>query len=410
MNDRPQAWPAARIALTGALLLFTTTIVIGILNGLDVFSPNHDVLIGHVHAGTLGWITLSLSGMAMLLFTKDRVLGADELAGARRVAMGMTAAITLYVAAFYTADAIPGDRISRPIAGTILLLVVVWFLGWMFRSQRVVPRTVARLGLLLAFISMLIGAVFGIVLGIATSGRDIPGLSADTTNAIADAHPPAMVIGFLLLAALAMIEWLLGDRDAAGNRAGVVQMWLVFAAGVVVNIAFVTKTDEQLLGPANVAMIAAVIMLLVRRRADLKPSAWKGAGTGVFPRMSALFLIGYLVLLTVVVVRFVSGAMDIDAMTPQDDGLLIAFDHTMFIGVMTNALFGALAANLHGKTTAVVDRILLWGISIGVTGFVVGLITVEAVPKRIFTPIMGTTLLIGIAAYLMETRKPATMG
>jgi hypothetical protein len=100
--------------------------------------------------------------------------------------------------------------------------------------------------------------------------------------------------------------------------------------------------------------------------------------------------------------------MDPDAMTPKDDGLLIALDHTMFLGVMTMSLFGTLAANLHGKTMSMIDKILLWGITIGVPGFVVGLITVEAIPKRIFTPIMGTALLIGIAAYLREiSRKKA---
>jgi predicted membrane protein len=97
--------------------------------------------------------------------------------------------------------------------------------------------------------------------------------------------------------------------------------------------------------------------------------------------------------------------MDPDAMTPDDEALIIALDHIMFIGVMTNALFGALAADLHGRTTAVADRILLWGVNIGIAGFAVGLLSQEALPKRIFTPIMGTALLIGIAAYLREVPK-----
>ena len=401
MDNRPQLWPVARIAFTGALLLFVTTIVIGILNGLDVYTPDHDTLIGHVHAGTLGWITLSLSGMAVLLFTRDRTLAADEVARVRRLAWAVTGAITLYVAAFYTGDALP-DRIQRPIAGTILLVVMLWLLTWVIRSQRTVPRTVARLGFILAFVSMVIGAVLGILLGLATAGRDIPGISAETADALAGAHPVAMVIGFLILAAMAMIERLLGDRPTAGNRSGVIQMWLLFAGGVVANIAFISGLEDQLLGPANMAMIVGVIMLLVRRRADLKPSAWKGAGTGFFPRMSVVYLLAYLVLLTYIVSRFLSGAMDPDAMTPDDEALIIALDHVMFIGVMTNALFGALAADLHGRAAAVADRILLWGVNIGIAGFAVGLLSQEALPKQIFTPIMGTALLIGIAAYLRD--------
>ena len=63
---------AARITFTAALLLFIATIVIGILNGIDLWEPDHDSLIGHVHAGTLGWITLGVSGIAFLMFSRDR--------------------------------------------------------------------------------------------------------------------------------------------------------------------------------------------------------------------------------------------------------------------------------------------------------------------------------------------------
>ena len=50
--SRSQLWPAARISFIAALLLFVITIVVGILNGLDLYEPDHDTLITHVHAGT----------------------------------------------------------------------------------------------------------------------------------------------------------------------------------------------------------------------------------------------------------------------------------------------------------------------------------------------------------------------
>lgn len=400
-----QAWSVARVPFIGALILFVATIAIGILNGIDVYTPDHDTLIGHVHAGTLGWITQSFAAVAILVFIGDRTLGDADLKRARTMARWVTIAVTLYVAAFFAGDAVPGDRIDRPITGTLLLLMLIWFTRWMFQNQRQVPKTIARLGLLLSGIAVVIGAVFGIVLGVVTAGQEIPGLSEKLTDAIAEVHPPAMVVGFLLLAAMAMIEWLLGDRPAAGNRAGVIQMWLVFAAGLLLTVAFISGLEEELAGPANLAMIVGVVMLLVRRRRDLKPAAWKGSGTAWFPRTSLLFLLGYLVLLTVIVAKFVSGAMDPDAMTPEDDGLLVALDHMMFVGVMTTALFGALATTLHGKAMGVVDKILLGGVAIGLPGFVVGLITLEQLPKRIFTPIMGTALLIGIFGYLREVMR-----
>ncbi len=396
-----QAWSVARVPFTGALILFVVTIVIGILNGIDVYTPDHDTLIGHVHAGTLGWITQAFAGTAFLVFLGERTLSDADLKRARTMARWVTIAVTLYVTAFFIGDALP-DRIQRPIAGTLLLVVLIWFSRWLFRAQREVPRTVARLGLRLASVAVVIGAVFGIVLGLVIAGRKIPGLSEDLTDTIAEAHPPAMVVGFLLLAAMAIIEWLLGDRPTTGNRSGVIQMWLLFVAGLLLIVAFLSGREEELAGPANGLMIVAVTMALWRRRRDLAPSAWRGAGTGVFPRMSLVFLIGYMVLLTVIVSKFVSGAIDPDAMTAEDEALLIAFDHVMFLGVMTMALFGTLAATMHGKTMSLADKIIAWGITVGVPGFATGLIMVEQLPKRIFTPIMGTALLIGIAAYLKE--------
>lgn len=404
---------AARITFVGALLLFIATIVIGILNGLDIYEPDHDTLMTHVHAGTLGWLTLAVSGIALLIFSQDRQVSADETRRARSLAWAMTGAIALYVAAFFAGDRIPGDRIQRPIVGTLLFIVVVWFLVWLVQTNRSYGgRSVARLGVILSWISLLIGAVFGVVLGIFSARGEVPGLSDDTAKAVAEAHPPAMVIGFLILASMAIIEWLV-HRDRGWTRSGAIQMWLVFAAGVIVNVAFLSGLEEELLGPANLLMIVGVVMLVVRSWSAITPAAWRGAGTGVFPKLSILFLLVYLVLLTVVVAQFISGAMDIDALTDSQLGLLLTFDHVMFIGVMTNAIFGVLAVSLVSVGARAADRILLWGVNVGIIGFGLGLITVTAALKRVFAPIMGIALLIGIAAYLKElntgrTEQPAT--
>ncbi len=58
----------ARPCFEAALLIFVVTIVIGIFNGLNVWEPSHNMLLTHVHAGTLGWITLAVAGSAMLMF------------------------------------------------------------------------------------------------------------------------------------------------------------------------------------------------------------------------------------------------------------------------------------------------------------------------------------------------------
>ncbi|MFQ5968072.1 MAG: hypothetical protein ACE5MI_10740 [Acidimicrobiia bacterium] len=406
-RTQSELWPVARITFVAALLLFIITIVIGILNGVDLVEFERDQTVTHLHAGTLGWITLALSGTAFLMFTGRRALSVGDVSHARALAYSMIGAVALYVAAFYAGDSIFDDRIQRPFGGTLLFLVVVWFLVWLVRNNRAAPSSsIARLGVILAWISLLIGAVFGIILGLFTARGEVPGLDAETATAVADAHPPAMVIGYLILAAMAVIEWTIRDERTWGeSRWGAAQMWILFTAGVIVNVGFISGLEQELLGPANLLMIAGVVILVLRSRHELVPSAWRGAGTAVYPRVSIMFLVVYLVLGTILIGRVVSGSLDFDAMSEADRGFVLTFDHVMFIGVMTNALFGVVAARLHRGALQTVDRVLLWGVNLGIVGFAIGLTTVSPVWKRISTPVMGTALLIGIAAYVTELSK-----
>ena len=397
----------ARITFTAAAVIFLYTIGIGILNGLDIWEPGHDALMSHVHSGTLGWITLGVSGIAFLIFSQDRQVDAAEQRRAVMLAWALVVSVTLYALAFLAGDDIFDDRIQRPIFGTLLLIVVIVVLVWMAKAYRAhTSRTAARLGILLAWISLLIGAVFGIMLGLYTANGNVPGLDDETAARFADAHPPAMVIGYLLVAAFAAVEWLLHDKTP--GRAGFVQMWLLFVAGVVINIGFISGKDEEMVGPANLLMIAAGITMLWRSRAMLAPKGWRGAGVGRFPRLALLFLVAYLVLLTVLVSWIIRDVVDFDALTESQEGLLLAFDHTMFVGVMTNVAFGVLASRLDTQRTALANRVLWWGVPIGLTGFAIGLITTEDIPKRIFTPIMGVSLLFALAVYLRELRASTT--
>lgn len=394
---------ASRITFTAAAVIFIYTIGIGILNGLDLWEPGHDTLMSHVHSGTLGWITLGVSGVAFLMLSHDRAVDDAERRQAVMLAWAMVASVVLYVLAFLAGDSIFSDRQQRPIFGTLLFVVVIAMLVWMVRAyRRFTARTAARLGILLAWISLLVGSVFGIALGLYTSNGSVPGLDDETASRFADAHPPAMVIGYLLVAAFAVVEWLL--HDTATGRAGSVQMWLLFIAGVIVNIAFVSGKDEELVGPANLMMIAAGLMMLWRSRTMLAPSGWRGAGVGRFPRFAMLFLVGYLVLLTILVSWIIQDVIDFDALTEPQKGLLLAFDHTMFVGVMTMVMFGVLASKLATPRVALANRVLSWGVPIGLIGFAIGLITTTAVLKRIFAPIMGVSLLFALAVYLRELR------
>lgn len=385
--------PQARLLFRAALMIFVVTIVIGILNGLDVWEPAHPVLLTHVHAGTLGWITLAVVGAALSMFGE----GADArtVESARRLAISVIAAALLYVAAF-----LAGTGIYRPIAGTLMLIAIVWALSWVVRRYRTSRRTTYQLAIYLAMISVTIGAILGVLLGLFIANGSIPGLSTEMAGNLAGAHPPAMLIGYLILAGVAVTDWLLNGPE---GRLGVIVPWALFLAGIVANISLIFNI-EPLIQVFSLLEVIAIILYIVRMWPRVKPSAWTVGGSANFARLSVVFLAVGIALLVYVVQLFVSGQLDPEAGTGPL-GVLIAFDHAMFIGVMTNALFAAIGSTANTS----VSPLVMWGTNLGLVGFLAGLVADSAILKRISTPIMGAALLIGIVMFWqrLDIARPA---
>src|SRR3546814_12372186 len=64
-----------KLLLQVAMVVFVWTVVIGILNGTDIVDFDRDVLLSHVHAGTLGWITTRVLAACLRLFGPSRIEG-----------------------------------------------------------------------------------------------------------------------------------------------------------------------------------------------------------------------------------------------------------------------------------------------------------------------------------------------
>ena len=60
-----------RWLFSASLLVFVVTVSIGILNGFHFLTLPRQVLLTHVHAGTLGWITLGVFAVCLWLFGED---------------------------------------------------------------------------------------------------------------------------------------------------------------------------------------------------------------------------------------------------------------------------------------------------------------------------------------------------
>ena len=77
-SARPVHWVEIRTLLLAAMVFFVFTLGIGILNGTDLVEFEHRRLLGHVHSGTLGWLSLSVFAASLWLFGGG---GTDVLAG-----------------------------------------------------------------------------------------------------------------------------------------------------------------------------------------------------------------------------------------------------------------------------------------------------------------------------------------
>jgi len=377
---------SARLLFRVAMALFTVTIVIGILNGMNLWDPPHNLLMTHVHAGTLGWITLAVVGASMLMLAASDDKSTAQ--SARRVAIAAIVTTIAYVAAVATTTSI-----VRPIMGTLMLVAIVWVLAWAWGRYRTSDRSTAQLGILLALISLTIGAVLGVLLGLFIARGSIPGLDAETARALAGAHPPSMLIGYLILAGAAIAHWLLGGSQA---RTGRMVMWALFVAGIVVNLAFILDIEE-LIQLATLLEVVAIIVFIVHLRAQLAPSAWSGGDADNYARVAVVFLAVGIVLLVYVVQLFVSGELNPET-GEGPIGVLLAFDHVMFIGVMTNALF-ALVARTAGARA---NPVTIWGVNAGLVVFTAGLVADVSILKQIGAPIMGLMLLHGLAVLFRQ--------
>ena len=377
--------PQARLVYRGALLIFVVTILIGILNGLDVWDPTHQMILTHVHAGTLGWITLSVVASALAMFGEG--VDAKGAATARNMTMAALVTVVLYVAAFATTTGI-----FRPVAGTLLLIVIIWALTWVAARYRASEKSTAQLALYLAVISLTIGAILGILLGIYVANGSLPGLSDERASALAGAHPAAMLIGYLILAGVAISHWVLkGGQGIIGRLVA----WALFAAGLIANIAFIFNI-EPLIQVFSLLQVIAIIAYVVHMWGKLTPQAWSGESAENFGRAAVIGLVVGIALLVYVVVLVTSGELNPES-GDGPIGVLIAFDHAMFIGVMTNALFAAVAARV--AVQSVTNRIILAAVNFGLALFLIGLATDQVVLKRLGTPIMGVALLYAIATY-----------
>ena len=385
MTDARTFAAETRLLFRVALAIFTVTVFIGIFNGFHFVDLPRNVLLTHVHAGTLGWITLVATGAAFWLYTD----GGSALKGhARGVAIGMSVAVPVYVAAFLS-----GNLPARAIFGVPVLLLIVGIAVFLFRG-RGAGLSVPRLGVLLAFVTLIVGSTLGVLVQIE--------LAANHTflpEGAIGGHASAQVGGYLVLFALSAIEWRLRGADDYGWP-GRIQVLLLFLGGLLLAVGILFNV-QPLLGSFIPLDLIALAIFLVRIGPRVARARWLEPGSSRLYAIAVPWAVVNLLLTVWVVAQFIGANGDFNKV---NRGLLVGADHAIFLGVMTNMAFGLMHdfAMDRPQVWPWAEQVIFWVLNIALAGFVLSLITQQQWAEKFFTPFQGLAILVGIVAFSLR--------
>ena len=368
-----------KLLLQVAMAVFVWTVVIGILNGADIVDFDRMVLLSHVHAGTLGWITTSVVAASLWLF------GATGSPGEVRLGRGLAWATVVVLPVFALTFAFTTED-PRAILGGLALLVIMSVFAWVVARTRRIEVSTVHLGFLVAVATSVVGGIIGLLVATEmATGRDV------VPDGGYDAHPATMVVGFLIPVGMALAEWgLRGTASGRAGRLGTAQMGLPFVGGLLLMVGLLLDIDA--LPPlATLIELVGVGIFFKRMWPDLRAVAWGERTPGRYAAASAIAII-----VNIAFLNYLVGANggDIDLVGMHQ---ILAMDHTMFIGVLTNAIFALLAVATAGRTRwPRLDGVVFVGMNAGLVVFVISLLAESTWMMRAATPVLGLAILAGL--------------
>ena len=383
---RPVLWTEIRLLLLVAMATFVYTIVIGILNGTDIVDFDQRRILGHVHGGTLGWLTTAVFAASFWLFGEGKSISDRERQIIRALTLLAIVAFPLYILAFSTTY---GNW--RPALGIASMVPIIGFTGWVLYRARPIELGVPHIGFIAALGTSIIGGVLGVLLGleIATGNNWLP-------DGGEDAHPATMVVGFLVPVGLGMAEWaFFFPRPPKATRLGAIQMVFPFLGGIILMLSLLL--DITALAPIAILLQIIGIGIFIKRMwPQFRSVDLMVASPGRHAIMATIGLAFVIGLAQYFVIKY-DGDFDL---VPFHQ--LLALDHAQFIGLMTNAIFAMLMAATIGQKGNRLDQAVFILVNVGIIGFVIGLLGDWDPFKHAFTPIMGLGLLLALVIYALR--------
>ena len=378
-----------------AMLIFVVTVLIGIANGTKAFGTlERNVLLTHVHAGTLGWITLGVAAACLWIFGGTGPRAANE-GFARGLVIALAGSIPLYVVGFWS-----GNFVARAVLSTPVFVSIVVLLGWAIREGR-------RIGLgrlstpQLSTIAGLTSLVIGSSLGVYAQFAFATGQQFDPMNIIGG-HVTAQVVGFLLLLGMGLIEYWHSPEPTPASWAGRIQVGLLFFGALGIALGFALG-QPQAAGGAVLLEVPALVIFLIRVGWSAMRSSWTRAGSGRHAAVAVPFLIlnvGSIIYL--VLALFVLNIYKDFSEVPTS--VAVTLDHALFVGVMTNLNFALLVRFTADRPALLrwADNLIFWGLNAGAAAFIVVLLANITFFERFTAPVMGLAILLGLVTFTLR--------
>ena len=372
-----------RFILAAAMLLFIYTVVVGILNGLDLVEFSRPALLAHLHVGTLGWITLTVFAASLAFFGSAEAERSGWVKQLARIAPA--------VALLYNIEFLTTAGMLRPAVGALMLLVILAFGWWGFMHAGGHVMSVPRLGILAGLATSVIGAVLGVLLGIYIANP-----TSGITPLVANAHPATMVVGFLVPVGMALSEWAIRPEslEERASLAGRLQILLPFSGGISLLIGTLAGVLPlvMLSLPLEIVGLAIYLARIVPRFGAV---SWLAASPARHGVVAVLFLVVNIAILTYLIATY--AAKNFEGAPPQ---LFLALDHSIFVGVLTNTVIAFVLKLSAASRPAWVDHVVFWGVAAGVVLFVGGLLGDSTPLIRVGTPVLGGAILLAIGAHV----------
>lgn len=381
-----------RVVFIGSALLFLINIAFGFANALTTGGIDRNQILVHLHAGSIGWITLSAIGFAVWVVTGER----DVSSGYERRVRILTWAAVLVFAGY-----IPNFWLAfQPGAGAIAALlplfgsaavIVLWWAAIFVLAQlgRQAALTTVQLLITGALIVAAIGATVGALLGLErVIGPFLPLPPGDRVGAHA-----GMMDTYLFLVAAAIVEWIVRPADRQRwSWAGVAQAAAWTIGATLVPIGFFLNAIGVLLPVFGILLLLGLAIFLVR-------VAWRAllvGPTGSDIRPWAFFGTLWLVVFMGLFLMAVGTGGDFASLPPWWG---TAFVHSGFVGMMTNLLLGVHSARARDARDVLpwAEPAAQWLLNLGLLAFI-GLKV--AADVRTGAVLMGIGVLAGVLTML----------